>query len=322
MAIRLRVPLIAVVVGLAVAHAEPVAAADLWTASQNTVSNNIEIDKFDSSGLLTGGFYLHNVFGDIGPGYFSGFAFDPARTLWTASQNTVSNNIEIDKFDARGLLTGGFYLHNDLGDIGPGYFSGFAFDPAGTLWTASQNTVSNNIEIDKFDARGLLTGGFYLHNDLGDIGPGYFSGFAFDPAGTLWTASQNTVSNNIEIDKFDARGLLTGGFYLHNDLGDIGPGYFSGFAFDPAGTLWTASQNTVSNNIEIDKFDARGLLTGGFYLHNDLGDIGPGYFSGFDFAPSAATAAPEPATWSMMVIGFSVFAAMSWRKVGLRRPGA
>ena len=211
MAIRLNSSLVAVVLGLSLAYARPVAAADLWTASQNTVSNNIEIDKFDGRGLLTGGFYLHNDLGDIGPGYFSGFAFDRAGTLWTASQNTVSNNIEIDKFDGRGLLTGGFYLYNDLGDIGPGYFSGFGFDPAGTLWTASQNTVSNSIEIDKFDGRGLLTGGFYLHNDLGDIGPGYFSGFAFDPAGTLWTASQNTVSNNIEIDKFDGRGLLTGG---------------------------------------------------------------------------------------------------------------
>ena len=319
MAIRLNSSLVAAVLGLSLAYARPVAAADLWTASQNTVSNNIEIDKFDGRGLLTGGFYLHNDLGDIGPGYFSGFAFDPAGTLWTASQNTVSNNIEIDKFDGRGLLTGGFYLHNDLGDIGPGYFSGFAFDPAGTLWTASQNTVSNNIEIDKFDGRGLLTGGFYLHNDLGDIGPGYFSGFAFDPAGTLWTASQNTVSNNIEIDKFDGRGLLTGGFYLHNDLGDIGPGYFSGFAFDPAGNLWTASQNTVSNNIEIDKFDSNGLLTGGFYLHNVFGDIGPGYFSGFAFDPAVAAAAPEPTSWAMMIIGFGFLAAISWREAGLRR---
>ena len=73
---------------------------------KSTVSNNIEIDKFDASGLLTGGFSLHNIFGDIGPGYFSGFAFDPAGTLWTASQNTVSNTIEIDKFDAGGPADG------------------------------------------------------------------------------------------------------------------------------------------------------------------------------------------------------------------------
>ena len=155
---------------------------------------------------------------------------------------------------------------------------------------------------------------------MGDIGPGYFSGFAFDPAGTLWTASQNTVSNNIEIDKFDGRGLLTGGFYLHNDLGDIGPGYFSGFAFDPAGTLWTASQNTVSNNIEIDKFDGRGLLTGGsLSAQRSWATSARATSPASRFDPAVAAAAPEPASWAMMMIGFGFLAAISWRETGLRR---
>jgi len=61
------------------------------------------------------------------------------------------------------------------------------------------------------------------------------------------------------------------------------------------------------------------VLTNGFYLHTSAGDVGAGYFSAFDFAPSAATAAPEPTTWSMIMIGFGLFAAISWRRAGLQR---
>jgi hypothetical protein len=138
-------------------------------------------------------------------------------------------------------------------------------------------------------------------------------------AADLWTAAQNFVNKDIEADKFDSSGLQTDGFYLHTFGGNIGAGYFSDLAFDPAGHLGTADQNFVNNDIEVDKFDARGLLTNGFYLHTSGGNIGAGYFSAFDFAPSAAAAAPEPATWSMMMIGFGVFAAISWRHAGLQR---
>jgi hypothetical protein len=92
----------------------------------------------------------------------------------------------------------------------------------------------------------------------------------------------------------------------------------AGVAFDPAGNLWIAHANTVSNNVEIDQFDSTGLLAGGFYLHTDEGPLGAGVYSDFDFCPSATAAAPEPATWSMM-IGFGPFAAASWRNAGQRR---
>jgi hypothetical protein len=80
MAIRLHSPLIAVVLGLSLAHAKPVAAADLGTAAQNFVNNDIEVDQFDSSGLLTDGFYLHISAGNIGARYFSAFDFAPSAT--------------------------------------------------------------------------------------------------------------------------------------------------------------------------------------------------------------------------------------------------
>ena len=237
MAIRLHLPLIAVAFGLSLAHARPVAAADLWVASANSVSNNVEIDQFDSSGGITdGGFYLHTASGNLGSGYFSAFAFDPAGNLWVASANSVSNNVEIDQFDSSGRITdGGFYLHTASGNLGSGYFSGFAFDPSGNLWVASANSVSNNVEIDQFDSSGRFTdGGFYLHTASGNLGSGYFSGFAFDPSGNLWVASANSVSNNVEIDQFDSSGRFTdGGFYLHTASGNLGSGYFSGFAFRP-----------------------------------------------------------------------------------------
>jgi hypothetical protein len=267
MAIRFHLPLIAVALGLSLAHARPVAAADLRVASANSVSNNVEIDQFDSSGLFTDG----------------------------------------------------FYLHTPLGNLGSGYFSAFAFDPAGNLRVASANSVSNNVEIDQFGSSGLFTDGFYLHTAIGNLGSGYFSGLAFDPAGNLRIASANSVSNNIEIDQFDSSGLFTDGFYLHTTSGNLGSGYFSGFAFDPTGNLWVSSANSVSNNVEIDQFDSTGLFVDGFYLHTASSNLGAGYYSDFDFAPSAATPAPEPATWSMMMIGFGLFAAISWRKAGLQR---
>jgi cobalamin biosynthesis protein CobT len=77
--------------------------------------------------------------------------------------------------------------------------------------------------------------------------------------------------------------------------------------------------NTVSNNVEIDRFDSTGLLAGGFYLDTDEGPLGAGVYSDFEFRPSATAAAPEPATWSMMMIGFGFLAAASWRNARQRR---
>jgi hypothetical protein len=93
----------------------------------------------------------------------------------------------------------------------------------------------------------------------------------------------------------------------------------AGLAFDPPGNLWIAHANTVSNNVEIDQFDSTGLLAGGFYLHTDEGPLGAGVYSDFYFRPSATAAAPEPATWSMMMIGFGLFAAASRRNARQRR---
>jgi PEP-CTERM motif len=49
-----------------------------------------------------------------------------------------------------------------------------------------------------------------------------------------------------------------------------------------------------------------------------FGDLGASDYSDFDFAAFAA-AAPDPATWSMMMIGFGRFAAASWRKARRQR---
>jgi hypothetical protein len=86
-----------------------------------------------------------------------------------------------------------------------------------------------------------------------------------------------------------------------------------------AADLWVAHANTVSNDVEIDQFDSAGLLAGGFYLDTDEGPLGAGVYSDFDFRPSATAAAPEPATWSMMMIGFGFLAAASWRNARQRR---
>jgi hypothetical protein len=56
-----------------------------------------------------------------------------------------------------------------------------------------------------------------------------------------------------------------------------------------------------------------------FDLHTSMGNVGAGFFSDFNFAPSAAVPAPEPTTWAMMIIGFSLLAVASWRGAGLRR---
>jgi hypothetical protein len=81
-------------------------------------------------------------------------------------------------------------------------------------------------------------------------------------------------------------------------------------------------EHTVADPTEIDEFDSSGFLTKGFDLQTAGGVLGAGYFTDFAFDPSAATAAPELATRSMMMIGFDLFAAISWRKVGLRRRNA
>jgi hypothetical protein len=100
-------------------------AGNLWAAEKN--AGNIEIDRFDSTGLLNDGLYLQNSVGLIGPGGFAGFQFDPAGNLWAASLN--AGNIEIDRFDSTGLLNDGLYLQNSVGLIGPGGFVDFAFKP-------------------------------------------------------------------------------------------------------------------------------------------------------------------------------------------------
>jgi hypothetical protein len=237
-----------------------------------------------------------------------------AADVWTLSRNLVSNNTEVDSFDSSGLLKGGFYLHTSVGDLGPQNIADFAFDPSRTLWTLSRNLVSNNTEIDSFDSTGLLKSGFYLHTSVGDLGPQNIADFAFDPSGTLWTLSRNLVSNNTEIDSFDSTGLLTGGFYLHTSAGDLGPQNIAGLAFDPSGTLWTLSRNLVSNKTEVDSFDSSGLLTGGFYLHTTDGLLGPQNITAFAFEPSAIPSAPEPATWSMMMLGFGLVASVGARR--------
>jgi PEP-CTERM motif len=271
MAIRLRLQLIAkliaVVLGLSISCARPVAAADLRVASANPSINKVGIYEFDSSGLLTGG----------------------------------------------------FDLHTSEGNVGAGFFSDFAFDPAGNLWVASANPSINKVGIYGFDSSGLLTGGFDLHTSEGAVGAGFFSDFAFDPAGSLWVASANPSINKVGIYEFDSSGLLTGGFDLHTSEGAVGAGFFSDFAFDPAGNLWVASANPSINKVGIYEFDSSGLLTGGFDLHTSEGAVGAGFFSDFNFAPSAAVPAPEPTTWAMMIIGFSLLAVASWRGAGLRR---
>ena len=316
--------LVMVSIAAIAATASPVVAATITVASQNFVSNNVELDKFDGSGLLDTGAYLHTDFGKLGASYFSALAFDASGSRRIASKNIVSNNVEIDAFDNTGLLTDGFYLHTTFGNLGASYFSDFAFDASGTLRVASKNTVSNNVEIDAFDNTGLLTNGFYLHTSIGNLGASYFDALAFDPAGHLWVASKNTVSNNIEIDEFDDEGLLIDGFYLHTAFGNLGASYFTDFAFDPSGNLWAASKNVVSNNIEIDQFDRSGLYTDGYYLHTDSGYLGAAYFADFAFNPTATQAnppgtVPEPETWMMLMTGLGLLGTASRHRQAKRR---
>ena len=141
MAIRLRLQsiaqLIAVVLGLSISCARPVAAADLWVASANSSLNQVGMFEFDSSGLLRGSFDLHTSEGAVGAGFFSDFAFDPTGNIWVASANSSLNQVGMFEFDSSGLLRGSFDLHTSEGPVGAGFFSDFAFDPTGNIWVAS-----------------------------------------------------------------------------------------------------------------------------------------------------------------------------------------
>jgi len=224
-----------------------------------------------------------SVFASTGPSYAYGLAFGTNGNLYAALENSVTGASFIEEFDSTGTASV-FVSGLNYSVYGR---PALAFDDQGNLYT-SLPPFPGGSEIEKFDANG---NGSILAN----TGFDFIFGLACDKYGNVFAAVQPAVFNGPNmIVEIAANGNET--VFATNGLS--GP---DGLAFDSSGNLYVAN----SGNGTIEKFDPDGN--------------GTVFASGLEAPGFLAVQVPEPAAWSMVVLGGCALLAGHFRKRNLRK---
>jgi sugar lactone lactonase YvrE len=267
------------------AHADDIYAASFW--------NNI-IYKYTSSGQ-------QSVFVDSGLDGPDGLAFDSSGNLYVAnygySQFNLFSGGSIDKIDSSG--------HETVFASGLAIPDGLAFDSSGNLYAAMNETGT----IMKFDPSGDGT--------VFASGLSFPYKIAFDNSGNLYVA--NAGGNSIM--KFDPNGngsVFASGITYPRGVALDGNGNI--YADDYFGRIWRFDLSGQGSVFASDTYAPAGLAcdsSGNLYVassgSNTILKFDPSgqqsvvANSGLDGPQAVAVrSVPEPATWTLLVLGVCV----------------
>jgi sugar lactone lactonase YvrE len=271
------------------------------------------IQQFNTSGGSGSAFGVAAPYGPFG------MAFDKVGNLYVSS---YGNNL-IQKFDASGVAT-------TFATSGLNHPFDLAFDGSGNLYVANSGNPSSpgGASIMKFNTNGVGT-------TFVTAGLGYPFGLAFDRNNNLYVAN---AGGTYSILKYSPTGMES--VFISNMA--YGP---QGLAFDSGGNLFVAESSDIVeyNSSGIGKVFASGLSqpenlafdsSGNLYVADygsdeimkyDLSGVGSVFATlpAGDFLGPVGIAikpVPEPATWTLMVLGMgAIFGGIRIRRGDLKR---